>query len=209
MSLSQSKINTIRLIGGLSVLDFLNTCDGRRPGTALTDVVDKLSSLEDIVHWFLHAGLITPNEHQRFLRLMQDCAWQQVSAFNELIGFRETLYQLLLPVALGNEIDQRMLELLNAELAHTAPERLLVSTPFGVMWHWRACESLSAMTASFMARVGVQAAALLTGPDLKKLKVCATPNCDWLFIDLSKNGRRRWCQMNVCGSREKARRWGS
>jgi len=208
MSVSQSKINAIRLVGGLSVLDFLNTCDGRRPGTGLTAVVDKLSCLEDILHWYLHAGLIGADEHRGFSRLAEQSALQQVSAFRQLIDFREALYQLLLPVALGNGVDERLLEALNEQLVKTAPERVLIATPFGVIWHWRACDSLPAMTASLIGRVAVQAAALLTGPDLLRLKACAAPNCDWLFVDLSKNGRRRWCQMNVCGSREKARRWG-
>lgn len=208
MSVSQSKVNAIRLVGGLSVLDFLNTCDGRRPGTALEAVVDKLSSLEDIIHWYLHAGLISADEHQHFLELMQHCSWQQVTAFKELISFREVLYQLLLPVALGNAVDERALDALNEQLVLTAGQRVLVSSPFGTLWCWRACESPQAVTASLIGRVAVQAAALLTGPDRARLKACATPNCDWLFIDLSKNGRRRWCQMNICGSREKARRWG-
>ena len=206
MSVSQSKINAIRLVGGLSALDFLNTCDGRRPGTALTTKIDKLSSLEDVIHWYLHAGLITPQEHQQFQVIVQEATWQQVQAFKQLISFREALYQLLLAAALGEGIDQPMLEVLNEQLALSAPERLLVSTSFGVIWQWRRCESLPAMTASLIGRVAVQAAALLTGPDMARLKVCGTPNCDWLFVDLSKNGRRRWCQMNVCGSREKARR---
>ncbi len=206
MSLSQTKINAISLVGGVSVLDFLNTCDGRRPGTALTTVVDKLSSLEDIVHWYLHAGLISPDEHQRFLGLIANGSWQHAAAFKQMIDFRETLYQLLLPIALGNGVDEDPLKALNERLVQTAPERLLVSTPVGVIWRWRSSESLDAMLASLIGRVAVQAASLLTGPNLARLKACATPNCDWLFVDLSKNGRRRWCQMNVCGSREKARR---
>lgn len=208
MSVSQSKINAIRLVGGLSVLDFLNTCDGRRPGTALTTVVDKLSNLEDIIHWYLHAGLISTSEHQRFLSLLHDSAWQQVSAFKQLINFRESLYQLLLPVALGHGVEERALAQLNEQLALTGAERVLVSSPFGTLWCWRGCESLQAMTVSLIGRVAVQAAQLLTGPDRSRLKACAARNCDWLFIDVSKNGRRRWCQMNICGSREKARRWG-
>ncbi|MCK4450409.1 MAG: CGNR zinc finger domain-containing protein, partial [Anaerolineae bacterium] len=31
--------------------------------------------------------------------------------------------------------------------------------------------------------------------------------CDWLFVDASKNHSRRWCSMNMCGSRVKARRY--
>lgn len=35
-----------------------------------------------------------------------------------------------------------------------------------------------------------------------KIRTC--PNCDWLFLDKSKNGSRRWCDMAICGNRAKA-----
>ena len=206
MSLGQIKINSIRLVGGMGVLDYLNTCDGRRPGTAVREVLDKLSNLEDIVHWFLHAGLIEAHEHEQLVQLVRGSSWHTVSAFNELIGFRESLYRLFLPLALGDAVDAGQLDELNQLLASTADQRVLVPTPFGVIWCWRPCQTLQAMTAGFIARLAVQASALLTSADLGRLKACDTPDCDWLFIDTSKNGRRRWCQMNVCGAREKAKR---
>lgn len=206
MSIGQLKINAIRLVGGVGVLDYLNTCDGRRPGTALTEVVDKLSCLEDIVHWFLHAGLIEPEEHGQLIATVHGASWRSLEAFRQLIDFRESLYRLFLPLALGQRIDPLRLETLNSELVRTAGQRVLVNTPRGVIWRWRPCDNLQAMIDGFICRLAVQAAALLTSPELHRLKVCGTPNCDWLFIDNSKNGRRRWCQMNVCGTREKARR---
>ncbi len=36
-----------------------------------------------------------------------------------------------------------------------------------------------------------------------RTRIC--PNCDWLFVDNSKNGSRLWCDMKVCGNRAKAR----
>ncbi|MBX9455617.1 MAG: CGNR zinc finger domain-containing protein [Rhizobium sp.] len=44
---------------------------------------------------------------------------------------------------------------------------------------------------------------LVASPDTKRLKIC--PNCEWLFIDRSKNRSRTWCDMAVCGNRSKAR----
>ena len=35
-----------------------------------------------------------------------------------------------------------------------------------------------------------------------RIRTC--PSCDWLFVDRSKNGSRRWCDMAVCGNRAKA-----
>lgn len=206
MSIGQLKINAIRLVGGVSVLDYLNSCDGRRPGSSLTEVVDKLSNLEDIVHWFRHAGLIEPDEHQRLLEVVGESSWHTVTAFKGLIAARESLYRLFLGLALGRAADASALETLNAMLIETAAQRTLVSTPMGVLWRWRELETLDDMVAGFTGRLAVQAAALLTSPDLARLKVCATPDCDWLFLDTSKNGRRRWCQMNVCGAKEKAKR---
>ncbi len=36
-----------------------------------------------------------------------------------------------------------------------------------------------------------------------RLKACA--RCDWVFYDRSKNRSGRWCTMDACGSRHKAR----
>ena len=43
---------------------------------------------------------------------------------------------------------------------------------------------------------------LLGNSDANQIRAC--PNCDWLFLDKSKNGSRRWCDMAVCGNRAKA-----
>ena len=44
---------------------------------------------------------------------------------------------------------------------------------------------------------------LVASPETERLKIC--PNCEWLFIDRSKNRSRTWCDMSVCGNRAKAR----
>lgn len=48
-----------------------------------------------------------------------------------------------------------------------------------------------------------EAAALLATNE--RIKRCANPNCGWVFLDHSRRGNRRWCDMAVCGSRHKAR----
>ena len=51
------------------------------------------------------------------------------------------------------------------------------------------------------------AAELLASDELKKVKTCADPACGWLFLDVSRNRRRRWCDMQDCGNRAKASRF--
>jgi predicted RNA-binding Zn ribbon-like protein len=43
--------------------------------------------------------------------------------------------------------------------------------------------------------------------DRKTVKVCANPDCSWMFIDESKPGTRRWCNVGVCGSLVNVRRF--
>ncbi len=40
-----------------------------------------------------------------------------------------------------------------------------------------------------------------------RLRICAGEDCAWLFLDRSKAGRRRWCDMAVCGNAAKSRRF--
>lgn len=39
-----------------------------------------------------------------------------------------------------------------------------------------------------------------------RLRECAEPTCKHFFVDRSKANARKWCDMNVCGNRVKARR---
>jgi hypothetical protein len=41
-------------------------------------------------------------------------------------------------------------------------------------------------------------------PDWSRVKACRGPDCGWVFVDRSRNGSRRWCQMSECGNRAKA-----
>ena len=53
--------------------------------------------------------------------------------------------------------------------------------------------------------VAADAVALLQDPGrLKRVTRCPGRGCGWLFLNTS--GRRRWCSMSTCGSREKMRR---
>jgi predicted RNA-binding Zn ribbon-like protein len=39
--------------------------------------------------------------------------------------------------------------------------------------------------------------------DRSRLGRCSNPDCVLLFLDVSKSGRRRWCDMTTCGNRAK------
>jgi predicted RNA-binding Zn ribbon-like protein len=54
------------------------------------------------------------------------------------------------------------------------------------------------------AALAVSALSLLAQEKLRRLRICR--NCNWLFLDRSRNASRLWCDMAVCGNRQKASR---
>lgn len=72
-------------------------------------------------------------------------------------------------------------------------EALSAAAPFG----------MSAEPLGFETALAVSALSLMS-IEASRLRIC--PNCRWLFVDRSRNGSRLWCDMAVCGNRQKARR---
>ena len=52
--------------------------------------------------------------------------------------------------------------------------------------------------------IAMSAATLMS--DKATVKVCANPDCSWMFTDESKPKTRRWCNVSVCGSLVNVRR---
>ena len=72
----------------------------------------------------------------------------------------------------------------------------------GIEAHWK----LDPEDASGpLAPIAYSACKLLLCGDVKRLKQCH--GCGWLFLDRSKGGRRRWCDMKTCGNRAKVTRF--
>ena len=40
-----------------------------------------------------------------------------------------------------------------------------------------------------------------------RLKACTDDGCQWAFYDTTRNRSRTWCSMDVCGNREKTKRY--
>jgi predicted RNA-binding Zn ribbon-like protein len=56
-----------------------------------------------------------------------------------------------------------------------------------------------------LATIARDAVELLTSPLARRVRECAADDCALLFVDVSRGGRRRWCSMQACGNRAKAR----
>ncbi|MEV0586647.1 CGNR zinc finger domain-containing protein [Nonomuraea sp. NPDC050310] len=57
------------------------------------------------------------------------------------------------------------------------------------------------------AWVSAAAFVRLLGERPERVRKCANPECVLWFLDVSKNGSRRWCSMEGCGNRAKVGRF--
>ncbi|WSJ86162.1 CGNR zinc finger domain-containing protein [Streptomyces sp. NBC_01304] len=56
-----------------------------------------------------------------------------------------------------------------------------------------------------LSTVARDAVDLFTGPFAHRIRECEAHNCALVFVDTSRPGRRRWCSMERCGNRQKAK----
>ena len=116
---------------------------------------------------------------------------------------RETIYRLFDAQAQGKPPASKDLDALNRALARAPARTTLRRDRTGYQWE---VEAKPATALGLLAPVLWSAGDLLSGPRLDRVRRCANPQCGWLFLDDSRAGKRRWCSMQSCGNRAKARR---
>ncbi len=181
-------------------LDFANTLGDR---TSPVPQEERLRTYADLVAFGEEAGILTPRAAARLRAGATGCPDEAGKVFAHAITYRESLYRVFSAVAAGGTPGADDLAALNAAFAAAAARARVV--PAGDHFHWQWLEEGDALDA-MLPPVAWSAAELLRAPEVRRIHECAGPDCSWLFVDKSKNGSRRWCDMKTCGNRAKARR---
>jgi predicted RNA-binding Zn ribbon-like protein len=187
-------IDAVRLDGGRLCLDFINTIHDRYA----VDVEDYVQDPRRFIAWCGRAGALRPDDGVRAPRV----AHKRAALMREVAALRHHLHALfaariddLPPPADAVRGLDRWLHLAWAGQSLGADGRL----------HWRA-DARDALLP--LKRIALDALDLLGDPFALRLRRCAnTTSCGWLFLDTSKNQRRRWCAMETCGTAEKMQRY--
>lgn len=119
------------------------------------------------------------------------------------VALREALFGIFQALAARESATQADLSLFNRMLLAAPARAGLVQADGGFAWQ---AAGVGTDLASRLAPVLWSAGDLLTGPRRERVRLCANPQCRWLFVDDSKNLARRWCDMASCGNRAKAHR---
>src|SRR5215207_3111081 len=200
MTSQRMDLQDLRLLGGWLCLDFVNSIENR-PGHMPEDF---LTSYPDLAHWAAHAGLVTDATAARLIALAAVDEPAAREALHCALELRATLHRIFLAIATGQRPDPVDLEQLRRTYADAMSGATLVPANERFAWEWWPDEQRLDHLLWPVARSAVE---LLTTGDLQRIKVCENPyGCGWLFYDGSKNGSRRWCSMEGCGSQVKMRR---
>ena len=179
-------------------LDFANTWEDRS-----NSATDKLGSYPDLLAFATEAGILDRSQADALAARARESPAAAAKAMAAAVALREAVYRVFSRRAAGSSAEAEDLERLSATVARAATRLALEPEGDGFAWRWRGLEpSLQAP----LAPIAWSAAELLTGGDLGRLRECDGERCNWLFLDSSRNRSRRWCSMESCGNRAKARR---
>jgi predicted RNA-binding Zn ribbon-like protein len=183
---------------GTLCLDLANTW-GDRSDTAN----DTLHGYSDVLEWAREAGVVDDEGSSRLEAQIEGEPEEASKVFGSVVAVREAVYRMSSAIAAGESPDRADIDVLNTFLESMPPRRLCCG---GECCEWERPVGNTDLR-MVLWPVVESAAELLTSPAASRIRECNAPDCNWLFLDHSRGGRRRWCDMGTCGNRAKARRY--
>lgn len=207
-----------RYVAGDVALDFVNTVDWAPAGL----LNDRLTDYARLVEWAEGAGLVDADVAGSFRSAARSRPREADAAIAEARALRQTLHQvfakLLEPTgARAHPADtdaaaEHFSRFLRGALSNLSFELRGEGSP-QLVWPWQRRRDHAHRgdwaLLGILWPVARAAAATLTSGEASRIRTCAGQDCGWMFVDRSRNGRRRWCEMETCGTIAKERRRAS
>ncbi len=192
-------IATLQLDGGCPVFDFTNTISNRND----PDYFDYLTKYDDFVDWINKIKLLPKGKMDAIAAFSKSHTRKSADTLRQIIEVREVVFKLFSSLAQQQKADRETVDAFNGFFSEALSNmrvevgRKEVATSFFVSEKTILKEPLYILVKN--------AFDILSTQSFDRIKEC--PTCRWLFLDTTKNGKRRWCNMQVCGSNDKARRY--
>ncbi|UPK73652.1 CGNR zinc finger domain-containing protein [Nocardioidaceae bacterium SCSIO 66511] len=94
-----------------------------------------------------------------------------------------------------------LVELVNAVLADSGA-RPFLARHGSWDWHLHLSEPDAPLADRIAAECAMAFVDLIRADDLDRLQRCSAPDCDDVFVDLSRNRSKRYCDTGNCGNRQ-------
>jgi predicted RNA-binding Zn ribbon-like protein len=186
-----------KLHAGHPALELVNTLDMRFSA----QTVDLIPTYKDLLRLTTQLQLLTAEQARKLGRTVGEEEARRVLV--STAELREALAKLLYGRIDGTRPPAGQLQILEQQFHSAALHRRLLAGDAHLEWSWSGVERQAEIPLWMLAQA---ASDLLVSSDAELVKDCGDPTCRWLFLDVSKNHTRRWCDMKTCGNRMKARR---
>ena len=190
---------TFEFVGGALCLDFVNTVGSRAAGGSH---IEHINDYNDLIEWARQGGMIS---EARAKQLLAHAARKPNIArrvLGEALELREAIARATADLAAERRPAAADLAAINAALPRALAHLEIVPSDHGFDWRFREVDD--ALDSVLWPVVRSAADLLLHAPP--RIGKCESDTCGWLFVDTSRNHSRRWCTMDDCGNRAKARR---
>lgn len=191
----------LKYVGGDPSLDLVNTVDWTDAGPER----DRLPDYDRLTRWAEGAGLLTKAAVARVRATAVAEPRRADSALRRARRVRWVLRCVFTSLAAGSSGDQETAKAF-ADLLNAALKKMQLRRRGPAKRHDWVSPAATSTFDGFLTLVVWSAARLLASEEAESLRVCGGPDCGWLFVDRSRNGLRRWCEMQTCGTLEKTRR---
>ena len=102
----------------------------------------------------------------------------------------------------GATDDEHTVGEVNSLLADTHAAPWLTRHPEMPDWHLHLASTGDPLAQRMGAEMAMALADLIRAGELRRLEICAAPDCDAVLIDLSRNRSRMFCDTGNCGNRQ-------
>ena len=181
------------------VLSFINTLSARPTDSPS----ERLGSYDDLVAWAREQHLVSAAAAEHLAGEAKKHPHQAAAVLARARTFREALNGLAAAIDAGRQPGADVLTTIGECLAAAYANGRLVPHEGALQWVASAENDLERV----LWEIGRAAGRLVISPRLARVRACAASDCGWWFVDDTKNRSRRWCDMKICGNREKLRRF--
>lgn len=192
-------VSNMSVCGGILCLDFINTVGEWIPAPTKEYITDYAA----LIQWTKRMDILSAKDFRAYESAVRKLEPQQQTATLKYFRqVRQCMFEVMSELArkkkaagpfeqLADHIRQS-----NRHLVYRKDAGGKVSTGFDAQQPalipvWHALQSAASL--------------LLDASQWNRVRSC--PSCGWLFLDSSKGGKRKWCDMTLCGSREKSSRY--
>lgn len=163
--------------------------------------VDQIRGYGHLLDWATDRGALGEHEVEQLRGEAAADADARRRALGRAWAFRRALHDCFRAVVRREAPPAASVALLNAAIVEAPPPFALATRADGI-----ALAIPVGPHPDLLRSVLRSALHLLASPGLARLRECAAERCGRLYLDQTKNNSRRWCDMETCGNRAKARR---